>query len=88
VPGIFPPGPADHDAWRAVFEHHPHLAPAIESGVRVLADGKSLVVDSCRADQLRCSGNGVVALQAAVAFTVLARRAGIDDMMTTKDLKH
>jgi DNA (cytosine-5)-methyltransferase 1 len=72
----FPPGPADHDAWRAVLEQHPHLAPAIESGVRVLADGLALVVDEGRADQLRCAGNGVVSLQAAVAFTELLRRIG------------
>jgi hypothetical protein len=33
-------------------------------------------VDS-RAARLKCGGNGVVALQAAVAFVVLARRAGV-----------
>jgi DNA (cytosine-5)-methyltransferase 1 len=40
--GVFPPGPADHDAWRAVLEHSPHLAPAVESGVRVLADAEPI----------------------------------------------
>ncbi len=30
-----------------------------------------------RQDRLRCAGNGVVALQAAAAFSVLARRAGV-----------
>ena len=76
--GVFPPGPTDHDAWRDILNHHPHLAPAVESGVRVLVDGlPGLVVDASRADQLRCSGNGVVALQAAVAFRELVRRVGV-----------
>jgi DNA (cytosine-5)-methyltransferase 1 len=39
-----------------------------------VADGHALVVDESRADQLRAIGNGVVALQAAVAFRILARR--------------
>jgi DNA (cytosine-5)-methyltransferase 1 len=34
-------------------------------------------VDESRADQLRAIGNGVVPLQAAAAFVLLARRAGI-----------
>jgi len=67
----FPPGPSDFDAWREV---PPHFAPAIESGLRVLVDELAVVVDESRADQLRCAGNGVVPLQAAVAFTELVRR--------------
>jgi hypothetical protein len=35
-----------------------------------------LVVDESRADQLRAIGNGVVALQAAVAVRELLRRIG------------
>ena len=76
---VFPPGPNDHETWRAIFNHHPHLAPAIESSVRLMADGQPLVVDEGRADQLRCSGNGCVALQAAVAFRELMQRARLED---------
>jgi hypothetical protein len=42
----------------------------------LLADGVALVVDESRADQLRCGGNGVVAIQAAVAFAVLLGSVG------------
>ena len=79
---IFAPGPADPE-WGAILRERPWLAPAVlagekapESGVRGMADGDALVVDESRADQLRAIGNGVVALQAAVAFTILARRFG------------
>jgi hypothetical protein len=58
-----------------MLESQLQLAPAIEPGFCLLADGLALVVDEARADQLRCSGNGVVALQSAAAFVVLARRA-------------
>jgi hypothetical protein len=34
-------------------------------------------LDESRTDQLRAIGNGVVALQAAVAFRVLAERLGV-----------
>lgn len=73
----FPPGPTDRDAWARIIEASPHLAPAIEPGVRVLVDGLELVVDESRADQLRGGGNGVVPLQAALAFVSLARRLGL-----------
>lgn len=70
---IFPPGPGDFDGWKRVVadDDGDFRAPAIKPGFRVLADGRSLVVDASRADQLRCAGNGVVALQAAVASAVL-----------------
>jgi len=67
---IFAPGPASDD-WQRITIDAPHLAPAIEPGVCVLVDGSSVVVDTSRADQLRCVGNGVVALQAAVAARLL-----------------
>lgn len=75
--GPFPPGPGDVRGWERVIGETGYLAPAVESGLRMLVDGMAMVVDESRADQLRCAGNGVVALQAAVAFTVLDRRAGI-----------
>lgn len=70
---IFAPGPSDSQ-WRQVLSDYAHFAPAIEPGFRVRIDGELLVVDQSRADQLRCAGNGVVALQAAVAFVELMRR--------------
>lgn len=75
-PFIFAPGPRS-DQWPAIIADTPNLAPAIEPGFCVLVDGLAYVVDQSRADQLRCSGNGVVALQAAVAFAELLRRAGV-----------
>lgn len=71
---LFAPGPGDLTAWRGILGDSPHLAPAVEPGLRVLADGLALVVDASRADQLRCAGNGVVALQAAVALVELLSR--------------
>lgn len=70
---IFAPGPAD-GRWPGILAARPWLAPAIEPGVRGVADGDALVVDESRADQLRAIGNGVVALSAAAAFAILARR--------------
>ena len=67
--GLFAPGPnAD---WSSIQEY---LWPAIEPGVRLLASGMALVLDESRADQLRCGGNGVVAIQGAVALIELVRR--------------
>lgn len=74
----FAPGPEYELLWRELLERSPYLAPAIEPGFRCVADGTSLVVDQSRTDQLRSLGNGVVPLQAAAAFTILARRAGLE----------
>jgi len=71
---FFAPGPSS-ELWRDILEHAPWLAPAIESGFRVLVDGTPLVLDESRTDQLRSVGNAVVPLQAAVAFTLLVRKA-------------
>lgn len=71
--GIFAPGPA-WTGWPAIIQAMPHLAPAIEPSFRLLADGLAMVVDEARSDQLRCIGNGVVPLQAAVTFRILAER--------------
>lgn len=60
--------PASNGDWSAIERH---LHPAIEPGFRVVADGASLVVDAAQAGQLRALGNGVVPLQAAVAFREL-----------------
>lgn len=73
---LFPPGPGDFDGWGRVVADgsFDFRAPAVKPGVRVLADGLALVVDESRIDQLRASGNGVVAVQGAVALAVLLGR--------------
>jgi len=59
----FPPGPADGEAWQTVLEASPRLVPAV---VGVSAP------PSLRIDRLRAAGNGVVPLQAAWAYRLLA----------------
>lgn len=73
---VFAPGP-DSPEWRDISCRLPHLTPATESGLRMLADGLAVVVDESRGDQLRCVGNGVVPLQAATAFIELFQRVGL-----------
>jgi DNA (cytosine-5)-methyltransferase 1 len=69
--GIWPPGPDDLDAWTRVLAEMPQVEPAVCNVAPRLADG----VDLSRTQQLRIIGNGVVPLQAAVAFRILADRA-------------
>lgn len=71
---LFAPGPLD-PRWAGIVANRPDLAPAVEPGVRMLADGMAYLVDESRAHQLRQVGNGVVPLQAAVALVELVRRA-------------
>lgn len=70
---LFAPGPADQ-AWAEIIRRRPHLAPALESGFRGVADGVAHRMDDSRAQRLKCCGNGVVAAQAAAAFVELYRR--------------
>jgi hypothetical protein len=77
VAPFFAPGPADA-RWPAILREWPGLAPALdktaESGLRGVADGLADRSHDCRAQRLKCVGNGVVALQAAAAAVVLVRR--------------
>lgn len=72
---LFAPGPLD-PGWSDLVANRPDLAPAVEPGVRMLADGMAYLVDESRTHQLRQVGNGVVPLQAAAALVQLLRRAG------------
>ena len=65
----WPPGPDDADGWRDYLEWWPGLEPSVRRG----ADVSPPWLDN-RIDRLRALGNGVVPLQAAVAFRVLADR--------------
>jgi hypothetical protein len=71
---LFPPGPADRDAWRDIIRERPDLAPATESKVRRVADGDAARMDFARADQLRGLGNTVVPVQGAAALILLLNR--------------
>lgn len=88
---LFAPGPADR-SWADILATAPWLAPALsveehhdaaaafeaaEPVLRGVADGLADGLDfDQRAPRLKACGNGVVALQAAAAFVVLAQRAG------------
>jgi hypothetical protein len=71
---LFPPGPADRDAWRTIIAVRPDLAPATESSVRRVASGTTGRLDFARQDQLRSLGNLVVPLQGALGLLALLKR--------------
>lgn len=71
--GIFAPGPTD-PTWPGIIQHWPHLAPALEPSFHRVVDGLAHRMDDCRAQRLKCCGNGVVAAQAAFALVGLVRR--------------
>ena len=78
--GLFAPGPSN-PRWAGIIDAEPWLTPAIDKATESLLcrapDGLAAGLDfGHRAQRLKCVGNGVVALQAATAFVVLARRAG------------
>ncbi len=74
--GLFAPGPSD-PRWQDILDEFPEVAPAVESTFRCVVNGLDFDMGDSRAARLKCVGNGVVALDAAVAFVVLARRAGL-----------
>ena len=63
----FPPGPGEAEEWAELIREDPSIEPSV---CRV-ADG-----GSHRVDRLRCLGNGVVPVVAALAFRALAARSG------------
>ena len=72
----WPPGPGDVDRWRAVLARAPELAPATQPAVCGVADGLAAqLVESVRSQRLALLGNGVVPLEAALAWRVLLTRA-------------
>lgn len=68
---LWPPGPSEREAWARVPSE---AQPAFRGG----ADGPAARLDD--RDRLRMLGNGVVPLQAALAFRGLARRLGLDGL--------
>lgn len=79
--GIFAPGPTN-PIWQDVLVQRSWVRPSlsqaeVEPAVCNLPHGLADLVAHERTAALRGAGNGVVSLQAAVAFTILARRAGL-----------
>lgn len=64
--GLFPPEPAS-EKWDAILSMESPIAPAVEPGFSVVADGMAI----SGADLLKIGGNGVVPLAAAVAIFFL-----------------
>ncbi len=60
---LFPPGPEEYDRWRDIVAEHQTLEPALCGMAHAMA---------YRMDRLRCTGNGVVPLVVAVAWTILS----------------
>ncbi len=80
-PGLFAPGPAD-PRWAEIIRDYPWLAPALseeeaKSGLRLLVNGDAAPLDTDRTEQLRCTGNSVVAICGATALAILVKRAGL-----------
>jgi len=74
APFLFAPGPGD-PRWPDILRAHPELAPALEPTFRCVVDGLAFDMGDSRAARLKCIGNGVVPLQASLAFVLLVRRA-------------
>lgn len=68
--GLFPPVPGD-SGWWDIFQKDPLLKPALRDVADELAPGVAEHWFSCRKDQLRALGNGVVPACAAYALGIL-----------------
>lgn len=78
--GIFPPPDDQSDPeWRRIAAEAPWLWPNMgaEPLVRSVDHGHAAAMVASRTDRIRCVGNGVVPLSAALAFAILARRLGL-----------
>lgn len=67
----WPPSPQSRE-WKPILERFPELAPSIEPTIRRVDDGMDTWMD-----RLRLLGNGVVPLQAALAFQILSEDLGV-----------
>ena len=79
-PPLFPAGPGEAEFWTRVLAEYPDLAPATQSPLRRVDDELASKLDldeDHRGQRLRCLGNGVVPLAAAVAFLHLSARLGL-----------
>lgn len=78
---LFAPGPSSGE-WPAILRDFPWLAPAIseeetQQFIRDMAPGASVGLGGNRTDQLRSLGNLASPVQAAFAFLMLSKRAGL-----------
>jgi DNA (cytosine-5)-methyltransferase 1 len=71
---LFAPSPND-PRWSAIIRQWQEVSPALEPTFCSMVNGLAFDMGDSRAARLKCIGNGVVALCAAAAFVVLARRA-------------
>jgi DNA (cytosine-5)-methyltransferase 1 len=76
---VWPPGPADREAWERVIAVRPDLAPAIDGKLNPrfvgwlmgLPEGWIEIPGAARVDQLRALGNAVIPATAELAFRTL-----------------
>ncbi len=70
-----PPAPDSADAWEWIAANDPDALPAVEPGIRGVADGiPERLEPAVRRHRLRCLGNAVVPAQAAMAVSDLLER--------------
>ncbi len=75
-----PPGPGESDAWEWIAANDADALPAVEPGVRGVADGLPEKLEpTVRRHRLRCLGNAVVPAQAALAVSDLL--GGLSDVV-------
>lgn len=82
LPGgqLWPPGPDDAEGWRRWLEHYPGTEPAVPRAESPVRGGVASIpgrLDVTRSARLRCLGNAQVPPTMALAFVLLARRAGL-----------